>query len=335
MLVHLHTAPDEQAPPNTVPLSAGSIQLTWLEPEAPNGIIAGYIIYRNSTQIANISTLSYNDTGLTPDTVYSYVIEAFNVIGSTRSQPRTGRTLEGAPTRVQNPNLTALSATSVSASWVEPGTTNGVISRYELVRVTLGSEAVIISEEIVFTGLAMSTTVTGLLPFTDYFFVVRACTSGGCGSSEPSSVRTLEAPPTFQPAPNVTSLSSSSLLITWDIPTEPNGILTRYEIVQRNSPFVGEGLTVGTVLSGVEMFTVDGLRPFTVYEFRVLSYTEGGGTASQWSNGITDEDSELVCHAIFEDLNFYLCITNPYNHPVHGVICKLCLLKWVLKVARK
>ena len=220
------------------------------------------------------------------------------MIGSTRSQPRIGRTLEGAPTGVQSLTLTAVNATSVSASWAEPGTTNGVISRYELVRVTLGSEVVIISEEIVFTGLAMSATVTGLQPFTNYFFVVRACTSGGCGSSEPSPIRTLEAPPTFQPAPNMTSLSSSSLLITWDIPTEPNGILARYDIVQRNAPFVGEGFAVGMVLNGGEMFTVDGLHPFTVYEFRVVSYTGGGGTASEWSNGITDEDSELVCHAI-------------------------------------
>jgi usherin len=298
--MHMHTlsAPDEQAPPDPIPLSATSIQLTWLEPEAPNGIILGYVIYRNGTLIANVSDLSYNDTELTPDTVYSYVIEAFNVIGSTRSQPRPGRTLEGAPTGVQSPTLTALSATSISASWVEPETTNGVISRYELVRVTIGSESVIVSEEIVFTGLAMSATVTGLRPFTDYFFVVRACTSGGCGSSEPSSVRTSEAPPTFQPAPNVTSQSSSSLLITWDIPTEPNGNLTRYDIVQRNSPFTGEGFAVGMVLSGGEMFTVNGLRPFTIYEFRVVAYTGGGGTASEWTNGITDEDSKSVCSAI-------------------------------------
>ena len=297
MYTHTYTlsAPDEQAPPDTLPLSASSIQLTWLEPEAPNGIILGYIIYRNGTLIANISDLSYNDTELTPDTVYSYIIEAFNVIGSTRSVSRTGRTLEGAPTGVQSPNLTALSATSVSASWVESGTTNGVISRYELVRVTLGSESGIISEEIVFTGLSLSATVMGLQPFTDYFFVVRACTSGGCGSSEPSTVRTLEAPPTFQSAPNVTSLSSSSLLITWDIPAEPNGILTRYDIVQRNSPFVGEGFAVGMVLNRGERFTVNGLRPFTVYEFQVVSYTGGGGTASEWTNGITDEDSESIC----------------------------------------
>ncbi len=296
--MHTHSAPDEQAPPDPIPLSASSIQLTWLEPEAPNGIILGYVIYRNGTLIANVSDLSYNDTELTPDTVYSYVIEAFNVIGSTRSQSRAGRTLEGAPTGVQSPNLTALSATSISASWVEPGTTNGVISRYELVRVTIGSESVIVSEEVVFTGLATSANVTGLRPFTDYFFVVRACTSGGCGSSELSTVRTSEAPPTFQPAPNVTSQSSSSLLITWDIPTEPNGNLIRYDIVQRNSPFVGEGFAVGMVLSGGEMFTVNGLRPFTIYEFRVVAYTDGGGTASEWTNGITDEDSESACSAI-------------------------------------
>ena len=266
--------------------------MTWLEPEAPNGVILGYIIYRNGTQIANISSLTYNDTQLSPDTVYSYVIEAYNVIGSTQSQPLLIRTLEGAPTGVQSPSLTALSATSVSASWVEPSTTNGIISRYELLRVTLGSEGVIFIQEVVFSGLALTTNVSGLRPFTDYFFVLRACTSGGCGLSQSSSVQTLEAPPTFQPAPNVTSLSSTSLLITWDIPTEPNGIITQYEIVQRNAPFTGDGFLVGTVQSSVQTFIINSLRPFTVFEFIVVSYTQGGGTRSGWSNGTTDEDGK-------------------------------------------
>ena len=297
---HPHTSvPDEQAPPTTVPLSDTSIQLTWLEPEAPNGVIIGYIIYRNGTQIANVSTLTYTDTGLSPNTEYSYVLQAYNIIGPTRSQSRTGRTLEGAPTGVQSPTLRALSATSVSASWVVPTTTNGVISRYELVSVTLGGEGVVISERTVFNGTALSTTVTGLRPFTAYFFIVRACTDGGCGSSQPSSVETLEAPPTFQPAPNITSLSSASLLITWEIPSEPNGIISQYEIQQRNAPFVGEGFSIETVSSEVQTFAVGSLRPFTAYEFRIVSYTGGGGTPSEWTSGTTDEDGEYIYSSLY------------------------------------
>lgn len=159
-------------------------------------------------------------------------------------------------------------------------------------RVTLGGEGVIFIEEVVFVGDSLSVVVSGLRPFSDYYFIVRACTSGGCGFSEPSSVQTLEAPPTFQPAPNVSSLSSSSLLITWGIPNEPNGNITRYEILQRNAPFLGAGFTIGTVMSDLQFLTVHNLRPFTVYEFSVVSYTGGGGTQSGWSSGTTDEDGE-------------------------------------------
>ena len=288
------TAPDEQAPPSLLPLSDTSIQLTWLEPEAPNGVILGYVIYRNGSQVANLSSLSFNDTGLTPDTIYSYVIEAYNIIGTTRSEPRSSRTLEGAPVGVQSPTLSAVNATSIAASWVEPMTANGVIDRYELARVMVGGEGAVFIEEIVFSGLALSTTVTGLRPFTLYFFIVRACTSGGCGSSEVSFIQTLQAPPTFQPAPNVTAVSSSSLLITWDIPDEPNGIIARYDIFQRNDPFTGNGFIIGTVTSSVPQFVVNQLLPFTAYEFSVVSYTEGGGAQSEWSRGTTEEDGECT-----------------------------------------
>lgn len=286
------SAPDEQAPPTATPTSSTSILLTWLEPEAPNGIITSYRVYRNGSVITTVSVRTYTDIGLMPNTHYSYAVEAINVVGSTFSQETTVRTQEGAPTGIIAPDLQTLSAFTISASWVEPTIPNGFILRFELVMVTLGPEQIIIDETVVFnaSGNVFSTVVSGLTPFTVYTFLVRACTSGGCGSSETSEVRTLEAPPTFQLAPNVTTQSAEALLITWESPQTPNGIITHFEVRQRDSPFTGEGISL--INTTALLFEVQGLRPFAMYEFSVTSFTEGGGTQSIWVRGTTAEAGE-------------------------------------------
>ncbi len=237
--------------------------------------------------MASVTETAYADTGLTPDTVYSYAIEAFNVVGSTTSVAVEVRTQEGAPMGVPRPSLEPSGSTSVLATWQQPAVPNGVVGLYELVIVEV--EGLPILERTVFSGLAFSTAVTALTPFTEYTFELRACTTGGCGSSEPTQVLTGEAPPTFQPAPNVTAVNATALRISWAPPLDPNGIITHYTIYQRNDPFEGEGLVVGTVTADVLTFVVGGLRPFTRYEFRVVSHTVAGGTPSDWSDGQTEQ----------------------------------------------
>lgn len=113
--------------------------------------------------------------------------------------------------------------------------------------------------------------------------------TGGCGYSEASQVQTLQAPPTFQPAPNVTTVNATGLELTWAPPPDPNGILLQYEVYQRNAPFEGVGFLVGVVTGDVMVLVVGGLQPFTSYEFRVVSSTDGGSTPSEWAAGETGE----------------------------------------------
>ena len=282
--MYTHTAPDEQAPPSLTALNSTSILLTWLPPEAPNGVILGYNIYRDGNLTANTMETTYIDTDLTPNTRYSYVIEAINTVGTTTSVAVAQQTLEGVPTGITPPTLQAIGSMVVQATWEVPAVTNGMIVRYELVIVAVSG---VPTEDVVFSGLELSTNVSRLLPFTVYSFELRACTSGRCGFSDPSQVQTGEAPPTFQPAPNVTMVSSTSLQVSWDPPAEPNGVVSHYVIYQRSEPFEGEGVAVGNVTSSVLSFLVEGLCPFTSYEFRVVSFTTGGGTASGWSLGKT------------------------------------------------
>lgn len=258
------------------------------------GFIQGYNIFVDNVSVATVTILNYTRDNLSPDTAYSFFIEAFNSVGSTRSATISTRTLEGRPMGQTPPTLVAVSAEEISASWNAPTTLNGVIDRYELVLVTIGAEGVITSEVVVFTGLARMATIGNLLPFTLYTFIVRACTSGGCGPSDPNTVQTLQAPPTFQAMPNVSTLTNMSLLVEWDTPDMPNGNVVQYEIRQREAPFQGDGMSIGNVSSVVQLFVAVDLQSFTEYEFSVVSYTQEGGTGSEWTRGRTADASKLL-----------------------------------------
>ena len=76
-------------------------------------------------------------------------------------------------------------------------------------------------------------TVYGLQLFTAYI-LVQACTSGGCGQSNSSSLKTLQAMPTSQAAPNVTALNAVTAL------SNPNGLLIQCDVWDRGAPFLGK-----------------------------------------------------------------------------------------------
>ena len=78
-------------------------------------------------------------------------------------------------------------------------------------------------------------TTYGLQLFTAYI-LVQACTSGGCGQSNSSSLKTLQAMPTSQAAPNVTALNAVTAL------SNPYGLLIQYDVWDRGggAPFLGK-----------------------------------------------------------------------------------------------
>lgn len=91
------------------------------------------------------------------------------------------------PDGLKAPNVTVLNSTSVYVTWQEPALPNGRLVSYELNR--RGERGV---ERLLFTGLGFNFTVTGLEPFTDYEFRVKASTSAGSGSSDWTPIKTFE-----------------------------------------------------------------------------------------------------------------------------------------------
>ncbi len=85
---YLYTLAFKEGAPPSIPtnltaiaVSPAEIDLSWASSTDPVEM-AGYDIYRNGTFIASTTALSYNDTGLTAGTSYSYAIAAFDTAGN-------------------------------------------------------------------------------------------------------------------------------------------------------------------------------------------------------------------------------------------------------------
>ena len=85
-----------------------------------------------------------------------------------------------APDGVDPPMITAASATSLQVTWTEPTTPNGRIITYSIFNATAAGTADVLLTN---SSLPGSFIVAGLEPYTEYDFIVEACTIAGCTAS--------------------------------------------------------------------------------------------------------------------------------------------------------
>ncbi|HSW78681.1 MAG TPA: carboxypeptidase regulatory-like domain-containing protein [Candidatus Babeliales bacterium] len=71
------------APSNlsATPVSEGQINLSWTASNTDSGTISGYQIYRNNTLLKTVTSTTYNSTGLSSSTNYSYYVKAVATSG--------------------------------------------------------------------------------------------------------------------------------------------------------------------------------------------------------------------------------------------------------------
>ena len=105
------TAPADTSPPSqptglvATVVSNTQINLAWTA-SIDNVGVTGYRVFRNGTQIATPTATTFNDTGLTAGTTYSYSITAVDAAGNlSRSQRhRVGHHDPRPPTPHLHPN---------------------------------------------------------------------------------------------------------------------------------------------------------------------------------------------------------------------------------------
>jgi chitodextrinase len=131
------------AAPVVVPLTAptdvtitsakhSSISLSWT---ASEGVVEGYRILRDGTEVGNVTGTIFTDTELAASTTYNYVVEAYNADESAASASVAGTTASGPVVSGEvllNPNFEEYDPATLKPLFWE--TTDGVISTDEFRR---------------------------------------------------------------------------------------------------------------------------------------------------------------------------------------------------------
>nr|XP_046239587.1 usherin [Scatophagus argus] len=279
----LEAAPEGLSPPKVKAAGASVLEIYWSAPQKPNGLITSYHIYRRPVGteeellifIWSSGPLEFFDASpaLRPFSYFQYRIRAHNSKGSVLSQWTVAQTLQAKPQDMAPLTATPTGAYSTHLKWSEPGQPNGLISHYRVVYKkhqddpTLNTTAV---TALTVEGSVLEATVYGLEPYSQYSLRVEAVNDAGSVSSPWVGIRTLEASPAGLENFTVEQREQGrALLLSWDQPSAPNGIITMYNLYSEgNLEFSGLSRN----------FLFRRLEPWTMYSLTLEACTSAGCT---------------------------------------------------------
>lgn len=269
---------DKTAPTVTAPaLTASGTTSITVQPNAAdpvtNGVSAGlnavpYLYNRNGADIGTWQAGNLDDTGLTPNTQYTYKYEARDDVLNTSiySAIASKYTLASVPLlTVNNPTSCTL---DIATSDNNPSNTQYQIwtgSSYVSQTGVLSTTA----QWIMLTGKKI--TVTELDPKNTYTFYAVARNGDGITTATSAGISrtTLVAPPTAPETPTFSAIKATSMTIAW---AAVQGALS-YEV----------SVDGNTISSNVTSYTQTGLQPGTSHSFSVRAKNENPNPGP-WSN---------------------------------------------------
>ncbi|XP_054860164.1 protein sidekick-2 isoform X3 [Amphiprion ocellaris] len=220
-------------------------------------------------------------------TEYEVRVQAVNGIGiGPWSQPVRGRTRESVPSSgPTNVSAFATTSSSILVRWFEvpEPDRNGLILGYKVVYKEKDSDSAV-HFWTVEGNATHSVQLTGLGKYVLYEIQVLAFTRIGDGrpSSPPILERTLDdvpGPPVGILFPEV---RTTSVRLIWQSPAQPNGIILAYQITYHLNSTNSNTATVDVLNPSARQYTVTGLKPESVYVFRITAQTrKGWGEAAE------------------------------------------------------
>ncbi|XP_016144513.1 protein sidekick-2 [Sinocyclocheilus grahami] len=295
-------APPDMAPANVTLRTASetSLWLRWVPlPEWEyngNPDSVGYRVQYSRTRaqskyllhvIADRLEREFTIEDLEEWTEYEVRVQAINGIGAGPwSQPVRGRTRESVPScGPTNVSAFATTSSSILVRWFEvpEPDRNGLILGYKVVYKEKDSDSPL-KFWMVEGNASHSVQLTGLGKYVLYEIQVLAFTRIGDG--RPSTPSILERTLDDVPGPPVVILfpevRTTSVRLIWQPPSQPNGIILAYQITYRLNSTNSNTATFDVLNSSARQYTVTGLRPESVYVFRIRAQTrKGWGEAAE------------------------------------------------------
>jgi chitodextrinase len=175
------------APTNPTPTAGDQqVALSWTASTESGGTVAGYRVYRNGTQIAQIMGTNYTDSGLTDGTTYSYYVRAYDTAGnlSPASSTVSAMPVDTTPPSVPSSVTASPGDGQVALSW-SASTDNVGVAGYKVFR----------SGKLIGSTSSTSYSDTGLTDGTTYSYTVTAYDAAGNTSAQSTSVTSAPVGP--------------------------------------------------------------------------------------------------------------------------------------------
>ncbi|XP_066294310.1 tenascin-X-like isoform X3 [Branchiostoma lanceolatum] len=261
-------------------VDATSIQVSWEPPANTNGELQGYkILYRQAgtedVSVAEVAPAAQYHllTELQPFTVYLLALVAFTEGGEGEtSREVTVQTDEDVPGPPQDVSVEPIDSTSGRVVWQPPAEPNGILQGYKVLYKDANA-AEYTTREVESTE--MSYVISDMIPGTEYVVAVSAFT--GAGDGRPSGelrIQTEEGVPDVPTAVVAEGIDARSIRVSWQPPTESNGILQGYYIYY--TPEGSDEEQRAEVGPTDTSYVASGLQPFTVYIITVSGFTAAG-----------------------------------------------------------
>ena len=265
--------------------------LSWTSSTEAGGTISQYLVERcqgagctSFAQIGTSTTTTYNDTGLTASTSYSYRVRAEDTASNLGpySSVVTAATAAPIPSLPGNLTATVASGTQVNLAWVASSETGGTVSSY-LVQRCQGAGCTNFAQ--VGTSATNTYNDTGLATGNSYSYRVQASDTAGGLSPFSNVVSATPGPSTAPSGLTATAASMVQINLSWTASTSSVG-LANY-IVQRCQ---GAGCTnfaqVASFAATTTTYSDTGLAAGTSYSYQVQASDTAGGL-SPFSNVAT------------------------------------------------
>lgn len=255
-----------------------SLTLSWNASSSSD--VASYDVYNGATLLGNTASLSYNVTGLTAGTSYTFTVKAKDASNNVSSGTSiTQTTVVAAPSDVTGLTANSVTYSSLTLVW---NSSTGATS-YDVYN---GASLL---------GNTTSTTynVSGLSASTPYTFKVIAKNAGGSapgtGSGASYTITTPSSTDTTPPI-DVTGLQAgtttiNSIPISWQLSSSND--VANYEVAY--DPGTGFVIASNAVNSSSTSYTITGLTSGTTYTIRVIAIDTSGNrsTPGATTTGIT------------------------------------------------
>lgn len=234
-----YTIVDSTAPTTPTGLTVGtraitSIPLSWTA-STDNVGVTGYRVYRNggTTPVGTPTTTSFTDSGLTPNTAYSYTVSAVDAAGneSVKTTAVATSTLPDtvAPTTPTGVTVGAKTMTTIPLTWTA-STDNVAVTGYRVYR-NGGATPIGTPSTPAFTD-------SGLAPNTSYSYTISAVDAAGNESVKTTATATSTLPDTAAPSVptglKINTQTTTSVTLGWTASTD-NVAVTSYRVYRNGS----------------------------------------------------------------------------------------------------